>query len=117
MINKIAEMLDSIADRLEAQGLIKEAYEIDRISVNLEDYKNNPPSQFAPPGDIDALFPNVPIKWKFSTSNDYVLVLSNKEFSKEMLKNIVSNNNFEKIGFVKEGIVFFFKNTYRVLSK
>jgi CRISPR-associated protein Csx3 len=32
MLNKISSMLDAVADSLEARGLIKEAYEIDRIT-------------------------------------------------------------------------------------
>jgi hypothetical protein len=32
MLNKISSVLDVIADRLEAKGLIKEAYEVDKIA-------------------------------------------------------------------------------------
>jgi hypothetical protein len=32
MLNKISSMLDAVADSLEAKGLIKEAYEIDKVA-------------------------------------------------------------------------------------
>jgi len=36
MLSKISSMLDDIANSLEAKGLLKEAFEIDRISNTLE---------------------------------------------------------------------------------
>ena len=36
MLNKIAAMLDALADSLEAKGLIKEAYEVDRVANEVE---------------------------------------------------------------------------------
>ena len=36
MLSKISSMLDAVADSLEAKGLIKEAYEIDKIADKLE---------------------------------------------------------------------------------
>jgi len=43
MLNKISSMLDVVADRLEAKGLIKEAYEVDKvadaISLTTSDYE------------------------------------------------------------------------------
>jgi len=36
MQNKISSMLDSIADRLEAKGLLKEAYELDKVADAVE---------------------------------------------------------------------------------
>lgn len=35
-MNKISSMLDSVANRLEAKGLVKEAYEVDMVSNMLE---------------------------------------------------------------------------------
>lgn len=40
MISKISKMLDDVADRLEAKGLIKEAYEIDKIADGLSTLDN-----------------------------------------------------------------------------
>ena len=42
MLSKISSMLDAVADSLEAKGLIKEAYEIDKIADLLEDIKKAP---------------------------------------------------------------------------
>ena len=39
MLTRISFMLDAIADRLEAQGLIKQAYEIDKIADHLGAYE------------------------------------------------------------------------------
>lgn len=36
MLTKISKMLDNVADKLEAKGLIKEAYEIDKISDQID---------------------------------------------------------------------------------
>ena len=36
MMDKISSMLDSVADSLEARGLVKEAYEVDNISDYIE---------------------------------------------------------------------------------
>jgi len=36
MLNKISSMLDDLANKLEAKGLIKEAYEIDKVADELE---------------------------------------------------------------------------------
>ena len=36
MLNKISSMLDDLANKLEAKGLIKEAYEIDKVANLLE---------------------------------------------------------------------------------
>lgn len=38
MQNKISNMLDSIADRLESKGMIKEAFKIDKITDTIETY-------------------------------------------------------------------------------
>jgi hypothetical protein len=35
-MNKISSMLDTVADSLEARGLIKEAYEIDKVADAVE---------------------------------------------------------------------------------
>jgi hypothetical protein len=43
MTSKLAGALDSIADRLEAKGLIKEALELDKVADDLDDpIYNNP---------------------------------------------------------------------------
>jgi len=39
MLTKISSMLDAVADSLEAQGLIKEAYEIDKIADAIDSQK------------------------------------------------------------------------------
>jgi hypothetical protein len=39
-MNKISSLLDSIADRLEAKGYIKEAYEIDKVADVLGQISN-----------------------------------------------------------------------------
>jgi hypothetical protein len=36
MLNKISSMLDAVADSLEKKGLIKEAYEIDKIADSID---------------------------------------------------------------------------------
>lgn len=46
-MNKISSMLDAVADSLEARGLIKEAYELDKVADSLDRVAglnwNNPP--------------------------------------------------------------------------
>lgn len=42
MQNKISSMLDAVADRLEAKGLVKEAYEIDRVADQVDASVNIP---------------------------------------------------------------------------
>jgi hypothetical protein len=113
MLKKIASMLDDVANTLEAHGLIKEAFEIDKVSVKIDSLSVQPPAGVAPPQDIDRLFPNIHINWKFSKDDNFVLVLSKGSFNKEFIQGIINHNNFEKISYVPEGIVFFFKNTYK----
>ena len=42
MLTRISSMLDAIADRLEAQGLVKQAFEIDKISDAIETHGRSP---------------------------------------------------------------------------
>jgi len=55
MLNKISTMLDSIADRLEAKGLIKEAYELDKVADEIQrlDFKK-------PRSIMDSEFKGIP---------------------------------------------------------
>jgi len=43
MLSKISSMLDAVADSLEAKGLIKEAYEIDKVADEVEATLYNEP--------------------------------------------------------------------------
>jgi hypothetical protein len=44
-MNKISSMLDAVADSLEAKGLVKEAYEIDKVADAVEAFAIDPRQQ------------------------------------------------------------------------